>query len=360
MSSTDETLNNKLTTICLTRLGQERYLSDEIALSLNLGLRSSPIKSTHTAPQVVELSHSSHHELGALPIFFSVQCLPNPKAVHADSISIWSKEILGFLVERFSDSPQPWTLQIFDTASIESGERFARAERITESVIELLKQKRRSYLRELKDTPSRKTTLIQVALVTPTQGFISSAEPELQAQYRSAIALDCAGYHAIADDKRPPSRAFKKLREAIEVFSLTPKRGETAVDLGASPGGWSYVLRQLGLTVTAVDRSPLADTLMHTRGISWSSGNALTWQPPNPVDWLVCDVITAPENTAKILKSWITQKLCRNFCVTVKFKGDPDLKTLLTLADLLRQNTTWFDGRQLTHNKNELTLVGTI
>jgi 23S rRNA (cytidine2498-2'-O)-methyltransferase len=360
MSSTTETLSTELTTICLTRPNQENFLSDEISLSLNLGLRSSPIKSTHTAPQVVELTHSSHQELGALPLFFSVQSLPNPKSVHADSISNWSKEIFNLLIETFADTAPSWAFHIFDTASIESGKRFARAERIAESLIELLKQKRRSYLRELASTPSRETTLVQIALISPSAGYISVADPQTQASYRAALTLDYAGYHAIDVDKRPPSRAFKKLREAIEVFSLTPKRGENAVDLGASPGGWSYVLRQLGLTVTAIDRSPLADTLMRTTGISWASGNALTWQPPDAVDWLVCDVITSPENTAKMLKSWITNKLCRNFCVTVKFKGDPDLNTLLNLTDFLRKNTKWFDGRQLTHNKNELTLVGKI
>jgi len=46
--------------------------------------------------------------------------------------------------------------------------------------------------------------------------------------------------------------------------------------------------------------------------------------------------------------------------VTVKFKGTPAVETLLTLAAFLRENTASFDARQLTHNKNEITLVGTI
>jgi 23S rRNA C2498 (ribose-2'-O)-methylase RlmM len=75
---------------------------------------------------------------------------------------------------------------------------------------------------------------------------------------------------------------------------------------------------------------------------------------------MVCDVITPPTNTAAILKGWITAKLCANFCVTVKFKGAPDVKTLLDIAAFLKLNTAWCDARQLTHNKNELTIVGRI
>jgi 23S rRNA C2498 (ribose-2'-O)-methylase RlmM len=69
-------------------------------------------------------------------------------------------------------------------------------------------------------------------------------------------------------------------------------------------------------------------------------------------------VITTPENTAALLRRWVEKKLCRNFCVTVKFKGAPDLATLHNLSLFLGKNTQWFDGRQLTHNKNEVTVVG--
>jgi 23S rRNA (cytidine2498-2'-O)-methyltransferase len=195
-------------------------------------------------------------------------------------------------------------------------------------------------------------------LVEPTRGYVSVADEKIRAIYKAALSPKFAGYNPIADDKRPPSRAFKKLREAIEVFALSLKKGQTAVDLGASPGGWTYVLRELGLSVTAIDRSPLSEALMRDRMISWSAGNALTWQPPTPVDWLVCDVITSPENTSGLLERWISKGLCRNFCITVKFKGTPATETLLSLAAFLRTNTSWFDGRQLTHNKNELTIVG--
>ena len=53
------------------------------------------------------------------------------------------------------------------------------------------------------------------------------------------------------------SRAEFKLLEAAELFELSfPARG-VALDLGASPGGWTRVLRNHGLDVTAVDPGDL-------------------------------------------------------------------------------------------------------
>jgi 23S rRNA C2498 (ribose-2'-O)-methylase RlmM len=73
---------------------------------------------------------------------------------------------------------------------------------------------------------------------------------------------------------------------------------------------------------------------------------------------MVCDVIATPKNTERIIRSWLSKKLCTNFCVTVKFKGAPEIATLLEIASFAKQNTTWLAGRQLTHNKNELTICG--
>ncbi|MFN4897119.1 MAG: SAM-dependent methyltransferase [Pseudomonadota bacterium] len=348
----------QLVTTCITRAGQEQYLCQEISHSVTHGYRTSPVQCTQTEPQTIVLTHHSHEDLCALPIFFSAQCLPNSQPIHADSITSWANCILQALIEAFGEASPPWLIHIFDCSSVETGKQYARAQRIQEALNELLKRKRRSYLRTLQLAPTPPCHLVQVVLSAPTRGFISISDRHIRTTYKTALASTLAGYHPIPDDKRPPSRAFKKLLEAIDVFALAPSKGETAVDLGASPGGWTYVLRQLGLVVTAIDRSPLAESLQRDQGISWLAGNALTWQPPKPVDWLVCDVITTPDNTAQLLTKWLSEGWCRNFCITVKFKGHPEIDTLLSLANFLRSNTSWLDARQLTHNKNELTIVG--
>lgn len=348
-----------LRTVCLTRPGQERYLLEEIKNRP----QSFELNSAHSnliVAQVIEIVHNAHEDLTALPLFFSAQTLPDPQAIEAQSISNWANAIMQALIERFGEASPNWCLHIFEPKAVETGKQYARQLRIQEGVIDLLKQRRRSYLRSLLPECADSTTLVQVLTVSPTQGFISFSDKALRDLYGAAISPNLAGYTEIADDKRPPSRAFKKLREALEVFRLDVRRGERAVDLGACPGGWTYVLRELGAQVTAIDRSPLAPQFNRDRGIEFIAGNALTWRPKTAVDWMVCDVITPPTNTAAILKGWITAKLCANFCVTVKFKGAPDVKTLLDIAAFLKLNTAWCDARQLTHNKNELTIVGRI
>lgn len=52
-------------------------------------------------------------------------------------------------------------------------------------------------------------------------------------------------------------RSELKLYEAIELFGIPISSGELAVDLGAAPGGWSYVLASRGMRVTAVDPGEL-------------------------------------------------------------------------------------------------------
>src|SRR5262249_42297166 len=71
-----------------------------------------------------------------------------------------------------------------------------------------------------------------------------------------------AGEPAFVEDHHgPPSRAYLKLYEALTLAQAWPKPGERCVDLGASPGGWTWVLAGLGARVTSVDKAPLATRL---------------------------------------------------------------------------------------------------
>jgi 23S rRNA C2498 (ribose-2'-O)-methylase RlmM len=338
--------------ISITRRGQEKFLLQELRNRLTQG------QCNQVAPQVVEISGASHEELASFPLFFSAQFLPNAVYTKAESIKSWASAILDYLIATLGEETSSWCLHIFDPATAESGEIYSRPTLIAKELRSLLKTKRRSLLRSLQDTCSSESILVQVLLTTPNEGYLSVATQTTRALFGASISSVPAGFFPIADDKSPPSRAFKKLREAIQVFNLRITPGQTAVDLGASPGGWSYVVAEHGATVTAIDRSPLEGAVARDRKVVFVQGNAFTWKPPRPVDWLVCDVITTPDKTLAILKSWIGDKLCRNFCVTVKFKGDPDISVLHAIALYLRSNTTWFAGRQLTHNKNELTVVG--
>ena len=74
-------------------------------------------------------------------------------------------------------------------------------------------------------------------------------------------AIPGGEYHFKEDKINPPNRAYLKLWEALSIWGQYPKPGELCMDLGASPGGWTWVLQQLGAKVIAVDKAPLAPNI---------------------------------------------------------------------------------------------------
>ena len=91
----------------------------------------------------------------------------------------------------------------------------------------------------------------------------------------------CLGEYEFEEDKRsPPSRAYLKLWELFTRLGYWPQAGDRVLDLGCSPGGWTWVLAtQLGAMVVAVDRSPLARNLMEHRNVEFLKGDAFTLTP---------------------------------------------------------------------------------
>ena len=65
----------------------------------------------------------------------------------------------------------------------------------------------------------------------------------------------------LEDRLSPPSRAYLKLWEALTFFATPPSPGSLVVDLGSSPGGWTWVLEQIGCQVVSVDKAPLHQSL---------------------------------------------------------------------------------------------------
>ena len=66
------------------------------------------------------------------------------------------------------------------------------------------------------------------------------------------------GEYHFQETKEPPSRAYLKLWEVFTRLECIPQPGDLCLELGASPGSWTWVLSQLGAKVIAVDKAPLA------------------------------------------------------------------------------------------------------
>jgi 23S rRNA (cytidine2498-2'-O)-methyltransferase len=155
----------------------------------------------------------------------------------------------------------------------------------------------------------------------------------------------------VEDRVGPPSRAYLKLWEALTLLGTWPGPGEDCLDLGASPGGWTWVLAQLGATVTAIDRAPLDPAIAALPGVTQAIDSAFALEP-RIVDWLVCDVIAYPARTLGLLERWLP--FARNMVCTVKFQGETDHDTADRIAALPGISLV-----HLFHNKHELTVLKT-
>ena len=117
-----------------------------------------------------------------------------------------------------------------------------------------------------------------------------------------------------------PSRSTLKLAEAMLEFVGTREfePGSTAVDLGASPGGWSWQLVQRGFMVTAVDNGPMDAALLDSGQVKHRRDDGFHYRPPDPVALMVCDMVESPARIARLVAKWIGEGWCRESIFNLK------------------------------------------
>jgi len=165
-----------------------------------------------------------------------------------------------------------------------------------------------------------------------------------------------------------PSRSTLKLDEAILWFLSRSQQKKLfsdrtiAVDLGAAPGGWSWQLVQRGCRVTAIDNGPMQDALMASGKVDHLKTDAFTYQPPAPVDWLVCDMAERPLHVSRLIARWFTSGYCHNAIFNLKL---PMKKRYLCVEESLQLIRSELQAahihadiraRQLYHDREEITV----
>ena len=158
--------------------------------------------------------------------------------------------------------------------------------------------------------------------------------------------------HFVEDRTGPPSRAYLKLWEALTVIGRRPGPGESCIDLGSSPGGWSWALQRMGARVISADKAPLAPEIACLPGIEHRPQSAFALDPHTvgPVDWLFSDVVCYPTRLLMLVERWLAAGTCGNFVCTIKFQGPTDHETARRFAAIPGSQL-----RHLFHNKHELT-----
>lgn len=156
----------------------------------------------------------------------------------------------------------------------------------------------------------------------------------------------------VEDRTGPPSRAYLKLWEACARLGRWPVPGERCVDLGAAPGGWTWVVARCGAEIVAVDRAELAPEVAAMPGVRSVRGSAFGIAPEElgPVDWLFSDIIAYPPRLLALARRWIAAGMARRIVLTIKFQGETDHETAEAFAAIPGGSV-----RHLWHNKHELT-----
>lgn len=165
-----------------------------------------------------------------------------------------------------------------------------------------------------------------------------------------------------------PSRSMLKLAEALlEMLSEQEREqlrpGRRAVDLGASPGGWTWQLTQRGMKVTAVDNGPMDIALMESGLVEHLRADGFTFRPRHPVDWLVCDMVDKPARVVDLVARWFERGDCRAALFNLKLPmkrrfEEAQLSRNILEGRLGRLGGIWrIQMRQLYHDREEITCL---
>lgn len=190
---------------------------------------------------------------------------------------------------------------------------------------------------------------------TATLGSWTLADAEtVIAAARCASAFPNGEVRFVEDREGPPNRAYLKLWEALTVLRRYPAPSEVCVDLGASPGGWTWVLQSLGARVIAVDKAPLDPRIARLPGVETRQDSAFALKPADvgPVSWLFSDIACYPARLYRLVEAWLDTGLCRNMVCTIKLQGATDFAAIERFASIPGARVF-----HLHHNKHELTFA---
>ncbi len=181
---------------------------------------------------------------------------------------------------------------------------------------------------------------------------------------RSRIPLN--DFSLVEDKENPPNRAYLKLWEIFTFYIVGPKPGDRVIDVGSSPGGWTWVLSEMGAEVFSYDKAPLREDIQKRKTVHYKSADVFKLDPKlnGVMDWFLSDIICTPEKLLELVQVWIRAGMAKNFVCTLKFKGDVDFQLIQDWMGHIRKaeqtsgqplGDRVFGFHHLHQNKNEVT-----
>lgn len=154
------------------------------------------------------------------------------------------------------------------------------------------------------------------------------------------------------------SRAKFKLLEAERTFGLDYSAYRHALDVGAAPGGWTSLLLERGVHVTAIDPANMHPSLLGHPQLTYVKRNAADVPvEPNEFDLLVCDMSWSPKATAEMVIRLLDGVIAGGtILVTVKLMHKKPLQTIRDVTAMYAEHAQIIRAKQLFHNRDEITL----
>ncbi|OGO77618.1 MAG: hypothetical protein A2Y23_11720 [Clostridiales bacterium GWB2_37_7] len=155
------------------------------------------------------------------------------------------------------------------------------------------------------------------------------------------------------------SRAKFKLMEAISVFKLDLSKIHHALDLGAAPGGWTSVLLENKIAVTAVDTGDMDERLNKYKNFTYIKANASELElEENSFDLLTSDVSWNAKNTAVMVNKASRFLVDGSYAIiTLKLMSDKVRRTIKEVKEIYQEVFDVIAAKQLFHNRDEITLL---
>jgi 23S rRNA (cytidine2498-2'-O)-methyltransferase len=176
---------------------------------------------------------------------------------------------------------------------------------------------------------------------------------------RDALSLAPGGRMRVHVPEAAPSRSAMKLAEALVWLDRQPELNDRCCDLGAAPGGWTWVLLERRAKVVAVDLGALDKSLTGRKGLEHVRVDAFKYEASaeDPYDWLLCDMAFRPLEVAGLLAKWARRRWARQLVANIKLPMKKKAEVLLRVRDIL-EDGGWesLRVRQLYHDRDEVTI----
>lgn len=202
---------------------------------------------------------------------------------------------------------------------------------------------------------------LHVCFVAGDHALLAASDPADSAPW--PLGIPRLRMHADA-----PSRSALKLEEALLVLLDEGERrrllrdGMRAADLGAAPGGWTWVLTRHGVRVQSIDNGPLRQHVLDTGLVEHLRADGFSWQPAQALDWMVCDMVEQPRRVAERMATWLREGWCRHAIFNLKLpmkKRWQETRLCLDLFAAQAGEPLAIRAKQLYHDREEITVFAT-